>query len=91
MKDVFLKIICAAGALNFIAFIAGYVRLGGDALSGKFEDGRYFLGNHGVFTEVSHATFVYSTIHAYSALLGLLVAGLAGSQLRRRGTHRPKI
>jgi len=84
MKDRALKLIGWAGVLNFVAFLASIVLLGGDALGGKIVQGRYYLGNHGTYTEVSHAIFIYSACHAYSALFGLALAGLVGIAWKRR-------
>ena len=60
------KIVAIAGGANFILFwIVGQI-LGGEALQGKVEDGRYYLTNQGKHTEVSHFVFTYSYIHAIS-------------------------
>ena len=84
MGNRLLKLIALFGLINFAAFVAIYLALGGDALTGKVTDGRYYLNNHGAFTEVSHAVFLYSAIHACSAILGLALAFLAGRILRHR-------
>ena len=55
-----------AALLNFLSFWLVAVFLGGDALSGKSEAGRYFLSNHGVLTEVSKNVFNYSLVHTIS-------------------------
>lgn len=52
--------------LNFIAFVTMAQMLGGDAISGKMEDGRYYLSNHGRTTEVTRRVFIYSRWHARS-------------------------
>lgn len=56
--------------------VAGY--LGGDAINGRVDDGRYFLGSHGKYTEVSRAVFDYSRIHTYTvwATCALLVLAM---------------
>jgi hypothetical protein len=53
--------------INFVSFWAVAVVIG-DALHGHTEDGRFFLSNHGQLTEVGHAVFVYSRLHALSAI-----------------------
>ena len=58
--------------LNFVAFVAIATYLGGDAVNGKVEDGRYYLYGmrteygHKVYTEVSKSVFDYSRWHIYS-------------------------
>src|SRR5690242_14800961 len=61
-----LRAVMYAGFANFIAFIAVDILIGGDALAGDEDDGRYFLSSHGRLTEVSQAVFVYSKWHATS-------------------------
>jgi hypothetical protein len=84
MKDWQLKLVIYLGLLNFITFLVVDFLIGGDAPNGKVENGHYYINQHGTFTEVSHAVFVYSAIHAYSALFGLVLAFAAGRTLRRR-------
>ena len=47
--------------------------LGGNAVKGKIEAGRYYVGGyqHGAkgYSEVSHAAFNYSKWHAYSVIV----------------------
>lgn len=49
--------------VNFAAFFVIAVSIGGDAVNGRIENGRYFVSNHGVATEVSSAVYWYSYIH----------------------------
>lgn len=68
--------------LNFCAFWYGTLILGGSAPNGKRESGRFFLGEHGKYVEVTEQVYKYSEVHATSvylthalgaiALLGLL-------------------
>jgi hypothetical protein len=60
--------IVAIGAINFIAFAIIASHLGGDALNGKVEYGHYYLMEHGRYTEVSRNVWIYSRIHAISAI-----------------------
>jgi hypothetical protein len=59
--------------LNLAVFVAATFYLGGDALKGKIEAGRYYVWgtHHGTkgYTEVSHAAFEYSRWHAYSVIV----------------------
>jgi hypothetical protein len=54
------------GVLNFVIFWHVAVQIGGDAVSGKIEDGRYFVSSHGRLTEVSSETWRYSYAHKVS-------------------------
>src|SRR5436309_3291332 len=64
---------------NFAAFWIIGVTIGGDAINGRAEDGRYYLANHGRYTEVSESVWTYSRIHAISVFVthpvGILVGG----------------
>jgi hypothetical protein len=89
VTDRTLKLLAYAGASNFVAFLLSHLILGGDALRGKVEQGHYYLGNHGVFTQVSHTIFIYSACHAYSALLGMIAFIWAARTLKIR--QRPGV
>jgi hypothetical protein len=84
MKDWQLKLVIYLGLLNFISFLAIYFLIGGDAPNGKVENGHYYLDQHGTYTEVSHAVFIYSACHAYSALFGLVLVFVAARAWKRR-------
>ena len=56
MKKIYRAICIAAialGAINFLSFMASNLRLGGDALNGYQENGRYYVADHGEVTEVA--------------------------------------
>ena len=55
--------------LNFVVFVCLALFLGGDALSGKVQDGHYFLSDHGKLQEVSRAVFTYSRWHSISLVV----------------------
>jgi hypothetical protein len=57
------SIIIRVAIVNFLLFIVISLLIGGDAINGKVEAGRYYLGNHGVYTEVNAVVFYYSKIH----------------------------
>lgn len=65
--------------VNFVVFFVVALNIGGDAVNGKVEDGRYFVANHGTYTEVSRAVFTYSRYHVYSVWIthpvGILAIG----------------
>ena len=54
---------------NFAVFFTAALVLGGDAINGKAEGGRYFLANHGKLTEVSREVYDYSRYHAISLFI----------------------
>jgi hypothetical protein len=68
------RMVCLIGILNFVAFVAVASYLGGDAVNGKAEGGRYYLfgvrtlGREKVYTEVGEPVFKYSRWHVYSLL-----------------------
>ena len=64
--EKFVQIAFLIAIVNFLAFVIVGSFLGGDALNGHQEGGRYFLANHGKLTETSRAVFIYSKIHAIS-------------------------
>ncbi len=61
-----LPILVAIAMINFAAFVIGALVLGGDAVSGKVQGGRYYVSNHGKLTEVSQAAYTYSRYHCYA-------------------------
>jgi len=52
--------------LNFFAFWYGALILGGDAFNGKEDGGRFFIGEHGKYTEVTEGVYKYSRFHVLS-------------------------
>lgn len=58
---------------NLLAFgiIAHY--LGGDAINGRMEGGRYYLATHGHSTEVTQAVYAYSKMHAISVIVTIAI------------------
>jgi hypothetical protein len=65
----FLQIVVYIGLINFAIFLIIASFIGGDALSGKVQDGHYYVAYHGQFTEVSYTIFIYSKLHALSLLI----------------------
>jgi hypothetical protein len=81
--------IVAVGFLNFGAFLASALILGGDAVNGYQKDDRYYVAEKGKITEVRRGVWLYSRAHAYSvwvthplAIVGLLI--LSRARLLRR-------
>ena len=74
------------GVLNIAAHVTVSMLLGGDAVAGKVEGGRYFVGSHGDYAEVSESIFAYSKFHTYSmvvthvlGVMGLMIFGAYSS------------
>jgi hypothetical protein len=79
------------GVLDLALFLAGAFYLGGDAVNGKIEAGRYYVWGyrHGAkgYVEVSHGAFYYSKWHAYSVMVTwplMILAGVMYERIRRR-------
>jgi hypothetical protein len=63
---------------NFAAFDLLSLFMGGTAHNGKVESGRYFLGDHGVYLEVSKMIFdrmhTYETCTFFLHFVGMIAA-----------------
>jgi hypothetical protein len=70
---------------NVFWFISDAQRLGGGTLNGYVRDGRYFLANHGSYTEVDGGTWAWHGLHEMTILLGYPVAVLIAYAVARRG------
>jgi hypothetical protein len=66
---LWLRVVWIVAIVNFASFCIIAFLNGGDALNGKEEVGKYFLGGRGHYTEVSKAFFQYSAIHSYSVFV----------------------
>jgi len=67
MKLVARIFVCLA-VLNCLAFIIHDALIGGSASIGRVENGEYYVGSHGHYTEVSRAAFRSSWWHEASAV-----------------------
>jgi len=85
--------VIAIGMLNFLIFIAAAIYLGGDAVNGKVEGGRYYLfgarteSGRKVYTEVTEPVFTYSRWHVYSIFATwplVMVAAVVKSRSKRQ-------
>lgn|ERR1039457_4608608 len=77
--------------LNFALFLIGTFYLGGNAVKGKIEAGRYYVWgyHHGTkgYAEVSHAAFNYSKWHGDSVIVTwpfMILAYFIYERIRRR-------
>jgi hypothetical protein len=76
VKDLYFKhwiiwtgVLAVIAIPNFGIFMLVAMNIGGDAVSGSSEGGRYYVANHGVLTEVSPRVYFYSYIHALSVMV----------------------
>jgi hypothetical protein len=86
-----VAIFMVATFVNFGLFAFATAYIGGAAQWGKVVDGRYFVGSHGRFTEVSEAVFRYSAWHFHStwiSFLGLFVVAGVLELRERRGKRQ---
>ncbi len=60
------KPVLVLAVVNFLSFVIVAEFLGGSALYGCPKDGHYFVCEHGWYTEVSRAVWIYSCCHAIS-------------------------
>jgi hypothetical protein len=84
-RDIYLCIGAIAFA-NFLLFLTVSQFLGGSAPNGYTRNGRFYLGEHGRYTQVSSAVYRYSQIHTWTtfALMFIGVPCFArGMSLRR--------
>jgi hypothetical protein len=64
--------------LNLFAFLLFTAYLGGAALWGKEEGGRYYVGSHGHYTEVSRRVYGYSEAQGRAVEITMPLAMLIG-------------
>ncbi|HWG18951.1 MAG TPA: hypothetical protein VG225_00390 [Terracidiphilus sp.] len=83
LSKLYLAVVIV-GLLNFFVFVAGTFYIGGDAVNGKVQNGRYYVWGYryhdGVkgFTEVSRPVFDYSRWHVYTVWATWTVMILGG-------------
>lgn len=89
--EIFATCFVLLGVLNFMAFMAFCVNIGGSAGNGGIRDGRHFVNEHGKEHEVSALTFELNQIHGRSlwithpmAIVGMLILVTSSSGLRGR-------
>ena len=82
----------ALAAIHFVVFVGSIVALGGDALTGRVDDGRYFLGNHGLMVETSRSAWLFSATVGRTLVYGTFPLGVVAALFRPRkeGRERPR-
>lgn len=88
---IVLGIIALAMLLNGAAWVVFSATQGGSALLGKVEAGRYYLGDHGRYTEVSARKYQLSRWLTISNMI-IIPAGVLGGLLYeyRKGNFRAR-
>jgi hypothetical protein len=79
-----LRAILLIAMLNFFAFWYGALILCGDAVNGKEDGSRFFVGMHGKYTEVTEGVYRYSRFHILSLLVTHPLGMVAGLILSRK-------
>jgi hypothetical protein len=70
------RVIFIGGLLNFVALFVISLWVGGDAVQGKVEDGRYFVAEEGRYHEVSALFFRLNQLHVASVFLTVPLSGI---------------
>jgi len=81
MKYRIACILICLGFLSFCGFGIYSDLMGGSAGAGKIEDGKYYLGSHGHYTEVTRSTFLVARAIEGSAVLMFLIALLVSTDM----------
>jgi len=68
--------------LNVVVGLIAYLALDGSAINGKVENGVFYVGYRGRFTEVSEPSYTFSYWQGVSEI-ATLVLGFAGAVLLR--------
>src|SRR5437588_9340214 len=87
---VLVSILAVAVLLNLASWTAFSITHGGNALNGKIEGDRYYVGSHSRYTEVSASQFQFSRWQTISNLIimPVVVGGRLMYVYRTKGTLR---
>jgi hypothetical protein len=80
----------ALAAIHFALFVGTIVALGGDALTGRVEDSRYLLGNHGLLVETSRGAWLFSAAVGRTLVYATFPLGVIAALLRPRRESRDR-
>ena len=78
MKYRIACILVCLGFLNINAFMFHNTLIGGSAGLGKVENGKYYVGSHGHYTEVSKSAFQLDKWLEASSMVSILIIFLFG-------------
>jgi hypothetical protein len=73
-----LSVICLACSFFISAFLACFGAFTGIAANGRIENGHYYVGDHGHYTEVSPIIYNISSILGIAAGISLFVLAFCG-------------
>ena len=73
-----ISVVAAVCLTNLLSWFAGLVYLGGDAVSGYVDDGSFYVGSHGEYTEVNEAAWHYSRVHTVLFIVSIPITGIFG-------------
>lgn len=80
------RVLTVITLVNFFGAIVLVMLLGGDALQGRVEDGRYILGYKGRYREVGAGTYWFSLLQ----ILSVFITHPLGMYAQWRGGQRAK-
>lgn len=93
--EIFATMIVLFGVINFMAFMAFCMNIGGSSGNGGIRDGRYFVNEHGKETEVSALIFELNQTHGRllwithpMAMIGMLILVTGSSGDRGRSDKK---
>ena len=89
MREGFALLLVGWLALS-VAFIGIEVLMGGTAQNGKVESGRFYIGQHGKYREVSRSVYVASAVGTWVWGAYGLVLIPVGGLLNARNGKRPR-
>jgi hypothetical protein len=77
--------IAVIGFINAFVFLAINAFFLGGGVASEIRNGHYYLNNHGRFTEVSRAVYLYADIHFWVTWILILIGSFAvGRAVRLR-------
>jgi len=86
--EIVATIMVLVGVLNFMAFMAFSMSIGGSAANGEIRGGRYFVNEHGKEHEVTAQTYELNQIHGGSlwishsiTFLGIIFFTISSSKI----------
>jgi hypothetical protein len=77
-RQRFWLIVIAFVLANLVGWVVGMLCLGGDAVSGYAADGKYYVGSHGTYAEVSEAAWIYSMVHTVLLAVSVPITAVCG-------------
>jgi hypothetical protein len=85
MRSILSEILASVAAISFFAFLMMSAIINGDASGGRIVAGRYYVANHGGFTEVDHGTFLMSKALGWLVVASFILTALdqGGAMLRQ--------